>query len=157
MEHAIPDSNPEAARAIWSALRSRRTEAPPPGNARLRGVLQGVGGGVVAALLFWFWSPPMGVVVGTISGIVGVSALLSPHGLYAAIERGLALLGRVTGSWLSWILLGLVFYAVVTPFGLLFRRGKRDAMRRSYEPGLASYWEPREIGRSGSDAHTRQF
>lgn len=148
---------PEAAAAIWIGLGSELTEAEPPGSARLRGALQALGGGAVAGLLFWLWSPVVGSVVATISGVIGLSALLSPHGLYAAIERGLAALGRLTGSWLSWSLLGLVFYALVTPFGLLFRRGKRDAMRRRYEPDLDSYWEPRELGRSGSGDPTRQF
>ena len=156
----MQDSNrarPEAAAAIWAGLGSEVTEADPPGSARLRGVLQALGGGAVAGLLFWLWSEAIGTVVATISLVIGLSALLSPHGLYAAIERGLAALGQLTGRWLSWILLGFVFYALVTPFGLLFRRGKRDAMRRRYEPELDSYWEPRELGRSGSDSHTRQF
>jgi hypothetical protein len=112
---------------------------------------------VVATLVFLFWSRVLGSIALTAGAIVLLSALVSPTGLYAAIERALASLTRVTGQALTWVFMSLVFFAVVTPFGVLFRRGKRDPMRRYYEPAASTYWSQRTLGRSASQMRARQF
>ena len=53
--------------------------------------------------------------------------------------------------------MSIIFFTVVTPFGMLFRRGQRDPMRRYYEPGAATYWSERTLGRSASKMRERQF
>lgn len=148
----------EAAAAIWDwrATKPRR-DAVAPAKARQRGVLRGLGLGVVGALLSWLWSPILGGITLGIAAIVALSALASPTGLYAALERGLAALTRATGVGLTWVLMSAFFFLVVTPFGFLFRRGRRDAMRRYYEPDATTYWTEREIGRSASVQRERQF
>ena len=112
---------------------------------------------MVATLVFLFWSRILGAIALTVGAIVLLSAVVSPTGLYAAIERALASLTRVTGLALTWVFMSLVFFLVVTPFGLLFRRGKRDPMRRYYEPDAPSYWSQRALGRSASQMRARQF
>lgn len=44
------------------------------------------------------------------------------------------------GFVVSHILLGLVYYGIVTPTGLLLRLAGRDPMTRRFDKGSASYW-----------------
>jgi hypothetical protein len=150
---------PEAAAAIWNP-RGEASERPTEiasGSARLRGALQALGAGLIAALLFLFLSRLIGCIVGTIAAIILFSALLSPTGLFATIERGFQALGRVTGRALTFVLMSAVFYLVFLPFGLLFRRGRRDAMKRFYDREASTYWEPHSQDRASAEAHLRQF
>jgi hypothetical protein len=82
--------------------------------------------------------------VWTIAGVIGLCALVSPLGLYAAIERSFAALGRWTGRALTWLLLPIAFYAFFVPFRALFRRGRRDSMRRYFDAESPSYWSLRK-------------
>jgi hypothetical protein len=115
----------------------------------------------VAALLggaiLFFWSRAIGTVVLAVASIVGLSALVSPLGLYAAIERLFLALGRATGRVLTWVLLVPVFYGFFAPFGSLLRRGRRDRLKRRLEPDAASYWEPHAGPTAGSSSQERQY
>jgi hypothetical protein len=120
-------------------------------------VVRGLALAAVGCLVFLFWSRGLGGVALFVSGIVLASALVSPTGLYAALERALEALTRATGLGLTWVFMALIFFAVVTPFGYLFRRGRRDPMRRYYEPAATTYWSERTLGRSASKLRARQF
>ena len=124
---------------------------------RLRGALQAAVGIAVGAVVLLYLSQPAGTIILSIASVVGLAALLSPHGLFAAFERATAALGRVIGRSVTWLLMFLIFYGIFVPFRLLFRRGHRDAMRRFYEPDAETYWETRELGRSASTLRERQF
>jgi hypothetical protein len=47
------------------------------------------------------------------------------------------------GWTVSRIALGVLFYGVFTPVGLIFRLVGRDVLCRSYQPELETYWTPR--------------
>lgn len=40
------------------------------------------------------------------------------------------------------IILGVVFYLLITPIGLMMRLFRRDPMQRSIDKKIASYWKP---------------
>jgi hypothetical protein len=62
------------------------------------------------------------------------------------------------GAWLflthkvslvvNFILLGVIFYGVVTPVALFFRAIGRDPLRRKLDRGAATYW----VGRTVAEA-----
>ena len=114
-------------------------------------------GAGIGALVFALLSRIAGTVVMSIAALILLSALLSPTGLYAGIERLFAALGRRVGTGLTWIVLPLIFYLIFLPFGTVFRSGRRDPMKRFYEADAESYWSPRRAGRSGSAFRTRQY
>lgn len=136
---------PEAAAVIWSGEPHRESQ-PQAGRARLRGVVRALVVACVGSLVFLYWSRVIGTIALSIAIIVGLSALISPNGVYAAIERLVDKLAHATGVALSWVLLIPVFYLVFLPFGLLFRRGRRDSMKRFIDEDCESYWEIREPG-----------
>lgn len=146
---------PEAAAAIWWL-----DDAGSPlstGRTRLRGIAQAGVGAVVGTAVLLYLSFTAGIIVLCIASAIAVAALVSPHGLYAALERGTAALGRVIGGLVTWLLMFLIFYGIFVPFHALFRRGRRDAMRRYYEPEAPSYWEEHGRGRNAAGARDRQF
>jgi hypothetical protein len=68
----------------------------------------------------------------------------------------LTLISYPIGLVMSYLILGFLFYVVLTPIGLFFRLIGRDAMTRKFEPALATYWVQR---RPPADArrYFRQF
>ncbi|MFO0891140.1 MAG: SxtJ family membrane protein, partial [Isosphaeraceae bacterium] len=47
------------------------------------------------------------------------------------------------GWTISQVIVGLIFYGLFTPLGLLFRIIGRDALHRTRQPALDSYWSPK--------------
>ena len=74
--------------------------------------------------------------------IVG-AALLGCGAIYPAALRYPFAIWSAAGHLLGWInsrvILGLVFYLLVTPMGLVMRLMGRDPMARKFEPGAQSY------------------
>ncbi len=148
---------PEAAAVVWSP----EGIDPGPGEtarrraARRRGLVQVAVAASASGLIFWLWSERMAVVVACVALVFLACSQLSPLRAYAAIERGFAALGRWTGAALTLVIMTVLFYGVFLPFGLLFRRGARDPMKRRYDEEAESYWEDREPMLEGG--HQRQY
>lgn len=157
---AVPRGRPEAAAAIWT-WREAGTEAVDfaalARRNRVRGALRGLAAAALGAGLLLLGLRTPATVVLTVAGVVTIAALVAPTSLYAALERGVAALGRWTGQGLGWVLLTPVFYLFFAPFGWLLRRGRRDRLQRSFDPEATSYWEPHEGLRVASDSYQRQF
>lgn len=150
---------PEAAAAIWTWRPAGPSPAPETGGIRLRGALQAGAGLAVAGLLAWLGHRTPAIVVGSVASAIGLAALVSPLGLFAAIERVFAALAVRIGQALTWTLLPAIFYLFFAPFGLLFRRGRRDSMRRFFDREAASYWTVRgeRGGHTASASHERPY
>ncbi len=69
-----------------------------------------------------------------------LSLLLSPTGLYAALQRLFAATGRAAGRITTWLVMVPLFYLFFLPFGRLLRRGRRDRLKRSFDRAAGSYW-----------------
>lgn len=65
-------------------------------------------------------------------------------------------LGYALSRVVNPLVLGIIFFAVVTPTGLWLRVLKRDPLRLRRNTDAASYWITREAD-SGSTDFTRQF
>jgi hypothetical protein len=150
---------PEAAAAIWrwGEAADPASRGPSAASLRLRGSLQALLGIAIGAALWTFVSTLAGVIVTCTAGGIGIAALASPCGLFAWIERGFSRLGELLGSGMTAILMPLVFYLIFLPLGISFRRGRRDAMRRFFDPQAPSYWSLREGARAGSRSRRRQY
>ena len=150
---------PEASALIWNRGELKAPGAAPPsaGRLRTRGVLQAAVG-LTAGTLLWLYGPRvMAYVVLGIASLVMLSALLSPAGAFMALERMFGALGRPLGRATTWILLVPLFYLFFYPFGRLFRRGRRDLLRRYRDPETTTYWEPHEGKTAASGSLEKQF
>lgn len=106
------------------------------------------------------WFPLFYVVVGAVAWgkygspfvawcVWNTGILLSILGLvFPAILRGI-FVGMSVVTWpIGWIvshlLLGVIFYGIVTPIGFLLRLCGRDPLQRKFDPQAKTYWVPHE-------------
>ena len=98
-------------------------------------------GGIFAVIGFWpiifhYDGPRWWAVV--VAGCLLIPAVALPKSLFW-IHRGWMAVGHVLGWINTRIILGLVFYAIVTPIGLIRRWLGKDPMGQQLRPDLDSY------------------
>jgi hypothetical protein len=90
----------------------------------------------------WEWTVAAYVIwaIGAALGIIGVlfPAVIRP------VYRGLLLATFPIGWVMSHVILGVVYYLVMTPIGLIMRLLGRDPMERRLDRTAATYWVPRQ-------------
>ena len=69
---------------------------------------------------------------------LAVAGLLMP-GILKQVYQGWMCVGHVMGWVNTRIILGVLFYGVVTPMGLVMKLTGRDPMRREFEPDARTY------------------
>lgn len=75
---------------------------------------------------------------------IGIGGLLIACGgilpqLLASIHKGWMWVGHILGWINTRVLLGLVFYGLVTPIGLVFRLMGKDTMRQAFAESSTTY------------------
>jgi hypothetical protein len=60
------------------------------------------------------------------------------------------------GWTVSHVLMGVIYYLVVTPIGWLLRLAGRDSMGRTFDRAASTYWVPHRPPES-TDSYFRQF
>lgn len=114
--------------------------------------------GITLAVLFTFlalWPtifsrPPRSILLWLGSGLA-VTAIAVPVALHWPRIVWMAITTRIA-KVVSFVLLGVIFYGVVTPVALLFRLIGRDALHRRLDAGAATYW----IARGSAPGNMRQ-
>jgi hypothetical protein len=124
-----------------------------------------VGFGFLAALAWWelfIFSFGLGearpLVSGCFAALAGISAFFSLVAPRAnlPIYLGLTVLSYPIGFVLSYVIMGFLFFVMITPVGLFFRVTGYDPLHRRFEPDATSYWtDPRP--RRGKESFFRQF
>lgn len=107
--------------------------------------------------MLWLGLPLMARGVFVLATILLLSALLSPRGAYAFLERLFGAVARRMGDGLMWALLVPTYYLFFMPFGKVFRRGRNDRLKRILQPDSDTYWEPHEGPTSASTSHLDQY
>jgi hypothetical protein len=99
------------------------------------------------ALLGWglfAWLPPemrgaTSAVLGCVGVLSGLFSALWPSG-NRALYVVLSLVAFPIGFVLSYVIMALLFYAVITPIGLALRLVGRDPLERRLVPEAETYW-----------------
>ena len=111
------------------------------------------------ALLFSFGlgaaREPVALALLAVGGTAALFSLVAPRAnrpLYVA----LTVLAYPVGFVVSYVILTLLFYAVIVPVGLLLRLLGKDPMHRSLHTETSSYWSVARAARPASD-YFRQF
>ena len=66
------------------------------------------------------------------------------HALLKPIYKGWTWIAHKIGWFNTRLLLGILFYTIFTPIGILMRLLGKDSMKRKLEPNRESYWLPYE-------------
>jgi len=112
-------------------------------------------GAVFTAIGLWpavFRAEPSRLWALVAAGLLIGPALVVPQVLKSVYQVWM-FLGHVLGWINTRIILGLIFYTVFTPLGVLMRLLKKDPMRLRSEPGVESY---RVIRQSRPGSHMKQ-
>ena len=115
--------------------------APLPSNRQF-GLVFVVFFALLAAWSWWrggHWYPGFAVA----SAAIGLTSLAAPA-LLTPFNRLWMKLGELMGRIVSPIVLGVMFYGLVTPFGLVMRMFRADPLRRAADPKASSYWIDRQ-------------
>jgi Saxitoxin biosynthesis operon protein SxtJ len=114
-------------------------------------------GGIFGVIGLWPWvvrgQAPRPWVLGLAVALI-LPALVAPRVL-APVQRVWTAAGEALGWVNTRIVLGVIFFGVVTPTGLVLRLAGRDPMRRGFDGEAATY---RIARKTRPGAHmTRQF
>lgn len=88
--------------------------------------------------------------------LVGLVTLVHAQWL-EPFNRAWMWLAYLLNRIVSPIVLGVMYYGVITPFGLVMRLAGRDPMRRHFDREAASYWIPRDPPGPPTDSLKDQF
>ena len=111
-------------------------------SAELRrfGLTIGVLSALLGGLLLWRGRPTGPYFLGG-AGIVVILALLSPRAL-APLEWLWMRMAAVLAAVMTRVILTLTFYLVITPVGLIQRIMGHDPLRKKFDSGVDTYWDP---------------
>lgn len=92
------------------------------------------------------WGAPLGLIVGAAVAACGI-------GRPSALR--LVYVGWMTACWpigwlVSHVLLGIVYYLIVTPLAVALRMAGRDPLERHLDREATTYWKPRTKKREPS-------
>lgn len=91
-----------------------------------------------------------------VSGLIAAVTLLRPS-LLTAPNRLWMKFGLLLGRIVSPVVIGILYYGVITPFGIVMRLAGKDPLRLKRDPGAATYWIPRDPPGPPPDSLTNQF
>jgi hypothetical protein len=91
-----------------------------------------------------------------VAAVFALTAMVRPA-LLAGLNRQWMKLGVLLGKVVSPIALGLLFYGVITPLGVVLRLAGKDPLRLKFDRGADSYWIRREPPGPPPDSMTNQF
>ncbi|MBT3217647.1 MAG: hypothetical protein HN348_01030 [Proteobacteria bacterium] len=97
-------------------------------------------GWVVFAFVGEAFRLPLAVVLGAIALFSAVASAVYPAA-NRPLYVGLSIVAWPIGTTVSFFILLVLFFGVVTPVALVFRILKRDPLNRVLEPNRSSYWE----------------
>jgi hypothetical protein len=73
------------------------------------------------------------------------------------IHRAWGALGAALGRFVSPVVLAVLYFLVVTPFGLVSRLRRRDPLGLKPDPKAATYWREPAMKRTGRERLLRQY
>lgn len=130
-----------------------------PKNKQLRnfGKIALVATAVISLLLYlvkgiaiqWF------VIIIGFGFVIFIISLISLR-LTKMIYLGMTLLTLPIGYVVSFILMAIFYFLLLTPLGLIFRLIGRDPLRRKFDPNSKSYWLSRQPPK-GPEQYFHQF
>ena len=120
---------------------------PKPKDLRVFASLWLIFLGTFAALALRKGNTTLATILGSLALLVGVLGLIAPPAV-RLVYLGAVYVTFPIGFIMSHVILGAVYYLVITPIGLLMRLLGRDPLHRRFDPKRTSYWEPKSESRS---------
>jgi len=115
-------------------------------------------GGVLFAFALWplVRGRPARVYVGTLGALLIAAALVHPR-ILVPLNRAWTALGLLLHRVVTPVIMGAIFFSVVTPIGILLRLAGKDLLRLRRDPDARSYWLERYPPGPAPDSMRQQF
>lgn len=111
---------------------------------------------VAVGLWLKLHSPVVSIALAAVAGVVPVVGWAVPS-FMRVVYVGLSYVAWPIGFVVSHVLLGTVYYVLVTPIGLIMRAAGYDPMHRRFDPEAPSYWVERDGEERDPRSYFRQF
>jgi hypothetical protein len=108
----------------------------------------------LAGITWWRGHPTPTVVLGLLGGSLALAAVVLPTRL-GPVERAWMALAHAISRVTTPIVMAVMYFAVLTPVGLLRRGFAPNPVR--HEAGAAGFWKQRPVGSRRSGSLERQF
>ncbi|MGB5879199.1 MAG: SxtJ family membrane protein [Thermoanaerobaculia bacterium] len=109
-----------------------------PAELRRFGLALGAGLTVLGSILFWREKSAAPWILGVAATLL-LLAILAPRVL-GPLEKVFARVARVVTAALTYLVLTLTFFLVITPLGLVMRLLGRDPLAKKPAPDQSSFW-----------------
>lgn len=124
----------------------KRVNGEMPGRyssaeGRRFGLTVGIAFGVLAALAYWRGRPTVSLVLGGIAALLLLGGVLVPARL-GPVEHGWMAFARALSRVTTPIFMGIVYFVVLTPTGVVRRAFGRNSLVRN--SGAPSFWVMRD-------------
>jgi len=113
-------------------------------------------GGIFGGIAFWKGAVTAYTILFSLGGIAATFAIAWPPGLQPLFTLMMKI-GAVLGFVNTRLLLGIVFYLLFLPFGLVWRLFAGDRLGRRVDPEAETYWNTRDPAESDSVRCERPF
>lgn len=114
------------------------SQLPTTKDLRQFGHLVGGVFSVIGLWPFFFRSEPPRLWAMILGGLLILLGSVAPQSL-TQVHRGWMTLGHVLGSINTKIILGIIYYLLITPMGLVMRLLGKDFMHRALERNISTY------------------
>lgn len=111
---------------------------------------------IIAGLQIYWGRPEIGIGLFIACAIILILLIFTPTiliPLYKLVLRVSKWIGVVTTP----VMLGLVFYLVFAPVGIVLRLIKRDILDKRFDVSCDSYWKAKEKALGGLDRYEQQY
>lgn len=116
-----------------------------------------VGCGIIAGVLWSYGYATPAKIVGGIGLAVGVVGLILPPAV-KPVYMFLSVVSWPIGAVVSYVVMGIFYYVIITGTGLAFRLVGRDPLQRSPDPNASTYWQPKHLpDEESKERYFRQF
>ena len=113
--------------------------------------------GAIAAVMAWRAGNPVACVALVVAALAFTALGLLAPTVLAPLNRAWFWLGLVLAKVVNPIVLGAIFFLVVTPYALFLRLVGRDALGLKPGRDAGSYWIERDAAASPADGFDRQY
>ncbi|MEO6185333.1 MAG: SxtJ family membrane protein [Steroidobacteraceae bacterium] len=125
-----------------------------PSNARFGALFAGVFA-AAAAYKFWRGSLPAAAVLGLVAASFAILSLARPA-LLTPLNKVWFAFGQLLNRVVSPVVLGILFFLIITPVALIGRLFGRDPLRMR-KRAIPSYWITRDPSGPARDSFKHQF
>jgi hypothetical protein len=122
--------------------RGSKASGKPRRELRRFGYTMAVALALLAALLLWRHRPAWPYIGGG-AALFALLGTVAPQ-LLRPVEKAWMILAGWLSVVMTYVVLTLAFFLVVTPLGLLRRVGRRDPLQLRLDRSATSYWVPVE-------------